>query len=231
MSNSIDVLIACYNEESTIEQVVHEHLEILRNSNVFDKFQITVLDDGSKDNSRNVIATLANECSQIHLITSEQPSGIHGAFNKLFKSTVNDWVYFTSGDGQYPAEILEDLISNFESGAWVHLAKRVNKVEIYSIIRLSVSILYRFVVLIISGKDPVDAGSTKLVRRELLESPFYCKYLAIDAEVVVKAKKHKKDVKVVNCNFSIRASGSSSIRIGVVLRTFLDTFNLIKYRF
>ena len=52
MSNSIDVLIACYNEERTIEQVVLEHLEVLKNSKVFDQFQITVLDDGSTDNSR-----------------------------------------------------------------------------------------------------------------------------------------------------------------------------------
>jgi glycosyltransferase involved in cell wall biosynthesis len=94
MSNSIDVLIACYNEEPTIEQVVHEHLEVLKNSKVFDKFQITVLDDGSTDNSRNKITALVNEFPQVQVITNEHPSGIHEAFNKLFKSTNNEWVYF-----------------------------------------------------------------------------------------------------------------------------------------
>jgi hypothetical protein len=82
-----------------------------------------------------------------------------------------------------------------------------------------------------SGKDPVDAGSTKIVKRELLESTFYCKYLARDAEVIVKAKKSRKGVKVVNSSFGIRTSGKSTIKISVVLKTFLDTFNLIKYRF
>jgi glycosyltransferase involved in cell wall biosynthesis len=231
MGSSIDVLIACYNEEPTIEQVVLEHLEVLRDSKVFDQFQITVLDDGSTDNSRGKIAALANKFSQVKLITNEQPSGIHEAFNKLFKSTKHDWVYFTSGDGQYPAVILNDLISNFDNNTWVYIAKRVNKLEIYTIIRLTVSFLYRFVVLIMSGKDPVDAGSTKIVKRELLESTFYCKYLARDAEVIVKAKKSKKGVKVVNSSFGIRTSGKSTIKISVVLKTFLDTFNLIKYRF
>ena len=231
MPESIDVIIACYNEAETIDDVILDHLKVLENSQTFEEFLITVIDDGSTDQSRTKISNLVNSHKNVKLILSEKPSGIHEAFNKLVKSTSNKWVYFTSGDGQYPAKILSDLISNFESDTWVHIAKRVNKLEIYTIIRLTVSFLYRFVVLIMSGKDPVDAGSTKLVRRELLESPFRCKYLARDAEVIVKAKKNNKDVKVINSSFGIRTSGKSTIRISVVLRTFLDTFNLIKYRF
>ena len=231
MPESIDVIIACYNEAETIEEVILDHLKVLENSQTFEEFLITVIDDGSTDQSRTKISNLVNSHKNVKLIVSEKPSGIHEAFNKLVKSTSNKWVYFTSGDGQYPAKILSDLISNFESDTWVHIAKRVNKLEIYTVIRLSVSFLYRFVVFVISGKDPVDAGSTKLVRRELLESSFYCKYLARDAEVIVKAKKNNKDVRVVNSSFGIRTSGKSTIRISIVLRTFLDTFNLIKYRF
>ena len=192
MPESIDVIIACYNEAETIEEVILDHLKVLENSQTFEEFLITVIDDGSTDQSRTKISNLVNSHKNVKLIVSEKPSGIHEAFNKLVKSTSNKWVYFTSGDGQYPAKILSDLISNFESDTWVHIAKRVNKLEIYTVIRLSVSFLYRFVVFVISGKDPVDAGSTKLVRRELLESSFYCKYLARDAEVIVKAKKNNK---------------------------------------
>ena len=231
MPESIDVIIACYNEAETIEDVILDHLKVLENSQTFEEFLITVIDDGSTDQSRTKITNLVNSHKNIKLILSEKPSGIHEAFNKLVKSTSNKWVYFTSGDGQYPAKILSDLILNFESNTWVHIAKRVNKLESYTVIRLSVSFFYRLVVFIISGKDPVGAGSTKLVRRELLESPFYCIYLAREAEVIVKAKKNNKDVRVVNSSFGIRTSGKSTIRISVVLRTFLDTFNLIKYRF
>jgi glycosyltransferase involved in cell wall biosynthesis len=231
MPESIDVIIACYNEAETIENVILEHLKVLENSQTFDEYLITIIDDGSTDDSRARINRIVTNYKNVKLIQSEKPSGIHEAFNKLVKSTSNKWVYFTSGDGQYPAKILSDLILNFDSNTWVHIAKRVNKLEIYTIIRLTVSFLYRFVVLIMSGKDPVDAGSTKLVRRELLETPFYCKYLARDAETIVKAKKNNMGVKVVNSNFGTRTSGKSTIRFGVVLKTFLDTFNLIKYRF
>jgi polyisoprenyl-phosphate glycosyltransferase len=231
MSNSIDVLIACYNEESTIEQVVREHLGVLKNSKDFYQFQITVLDDGSTDNSRKKIIALADEFSQVHLITNEHPSGIHEAFNKLNKSTKSDWVYFTSGDGQYPAVILEDLLKQFDSNFDLFIAKRTNKVEIYTLIRLIVSTLYRLIVFIISGKDPIDAGSTKLVRRKLFEIGFVCKYLARDAEVIVSAKKNGNKVKVVSTKFESRTAGKSTIRLMVVFKTLLDSFRLIKYRF
>jgi glycosyltransferase involved in cell wall biosynthesis len=231
MGSSIDVLVACYNEEPTIEQVVREHLEVLRNSQVFDQFQITVLDDGCTDNSRTKIATLVNEFSEVQLITNEYPSGINKAFNKLFKSTKHDWVYFTSGDGQYPAVILEDLLKQFDSNFDLFIAKRTNKVEIYTSIRLLVSTFYRLIVLIVSGKDPIDAGSTKLVRRKLFEIIFICKYLARDAEVIVSAKKNGNKVKVVSTKFESRTAGKSSIRIWVVFKTLFDSLRLIRYRF
>ena len=231
MPESIDVIIACYNEAETIEDVILDHLKVLENSRTFDQYLITVIDDGSKDLSRMKIEKLLIKNDRIKLITSENPSGIYEAFNKLVRSTSNDWVYFTSGDGQYPAQILSDLILNFDKNAWVHIAKRINKLEIYTIIRLLVSFFYRFIVLLMSGRDPVDAGSTKLVRRDLLVSPFYCKYLARDAEIIVKAKEKNQDVKIVNSKFVLRTAGKSTIRFGVVLKTFIDTFNLIKYRF
>ena len=52
-----------------------------------------------------------------------------------------------------------------------------------------------------------------------------------EAHEGLKAKKNKKGVKVVNSSFGIITSGKSTIKISVVLKTFLDTFNLIKYRF
>jgi glycosyltransferase involved in cell wall biosynthesis len=132
MSNSIDVLIACYNEGPTIEQVVLEYLEVLKNSKVFDQFQIIVLNDGSKDNSRNKLTALANEFFQVQLITNKQPSGIHEAFNKLSKSTNKGWVYSIYDEGQYPAVILEDLLKQFDSNFDLFITKSTKKVEIYT---------------------------------------------------------------------------------------------------
>ena len=90
MPESIDVIIACYNEAETIEDVILDHLRVLENSRTFDKYLITVIDDGSKDPSRMKIEKLLIKNDRIKLITSENPSGIYEAFNKLVRSTSND---------------------------------------------------------------------------------------------------------------------------------------------
>jgi hypothetical protein len=231
MHNSIDILIACFNEESTIENVVLEHIKVLEESNVFQEFKITVLNDGSYDNSEHILSSLTSKYKNLMCITNPKPSGIHNAFNQLVSSTNLDWVYFTSGDGQYPAQILKDMINNFSFGNDVFIAKRINKPEIYTFFRLIVSNLYRLSVFLFSGYDPIDAGSTKLVKRKLLVGDFFCKYLAKDAEIIVKAKKENKGVIVIRSNFGIRTSGKSNIGMKVIIKTFIDTLNLIKYRF
>jgi dolichol-phosphate mannosyltransferase len=231
MPNSLDVLIACFNEEETIENVVLEHLRVLEESAVFKEFKITILNDGSYDKSGSILRSLSLQHANIICITNPNPSGIHAAFNQLVSSTNLEWVYFTSGDGQYPSKILKDLISNFNQNADIFIAKRINKPEVYTVFRLTVSAFYRLSVLIMSGYDPIDAGSTKLIRRKLLLGNFSCKYLAKDAEIVVKAKKENREIKIVRSNFGIRTSGKSNIGLKVIIKTFIDTLNLIKYRF
>jgi hypothetical protein len=86
-------------------------------------------------------------------------------------------------------------------------------------------------VLVASGEDPIDAGSTKLLRRKLFEIRFVCKYLARDAEVIVSAKKNGNHVKVISTKFESRTAGKSSIKLWIVFKTLFDSLRLIKYRF
>ena len=157
MHNSLDVLIACLNEENTIEKVIREHHHVLKNQTIFENFKITVLDDGSSDKSLEIISELSEKLCNVTFITSLSPSGIHNAFNRLVESSNQDWVYFTSGDDQFPAEILKDIIKSFDPDYEVIIAKRVNKIEIYNLGRLTISTFYRLLAYFVSGVDPIDA--------------------------------------------------------------------------
>jgi dolichol-phosphate mannosyltransferase len=232
MHNSLDVLIACLNEENTIEKVIREHHHVLKNQTIFENFKITVLDDGSSDKSLEIISELGEKLSNVTFITSLSPSGIHNAFNRLVESSNQDWVYFTSGDDQFPAEILKDIIKSFDPDYEVIIAKRVNKIEIYNLARLTISTFYRLLAYFVSGVDPIDAGSTKLIKRTILNEQFFCHYLAIDAEIIIKTIKEGKSIKVVNCEFGSRKNGkSSAVKTGVLWKSFVDTLRLYKYRF
>lgn len=206
-------------------------MQILEDCKLFSNFLITVLDDGSSDNSRDIINNIVSKYDHIRLVTSNQPSGIMGAVSKLISSTENKWIYVTSGDGQYPAVLLKSLFEKFDELAWVHIVKRTNKLYVYSILRFFVSSLYRFFTRVLSGYDSIDPGSTKLVRRQLFEGTFYCKHLAKDAELIIKAQKKGQKIVIVNENFQQRSYGKSSVKLHLILETFIDSLHLLKYRF
>lgn len=230
--NRIEVLIPCYNESTTIRDVVNEHYKLLEESKNFDDFKIVVLNDGSLDNSLSILSELSKELKNLVILTNEKPSGIFSAFDQLISQSNFEWIYITSGDNQYPASILKNILSNFDVKEDLFLAKRINKFEIYNLNRQIISFLYRTVCFFISGVDPIDPGSTKLVKRDLLFEKYYCKYLARDAELIIRTKKMGKSIKVVNAEFGNRKFGkSSATKISVIIKTYLDCLNLFKYRF
>ena len=230
--NRIEILVPCYNESTTIREVVSQHYKLLNKSKLFDDFKIVVLNDGSSDSSLSILMELSNEIKNLVILTNEKPSGIFNAFDQLINQSNFEWIYITSGDNQYPESILNSIFENFDNDNDLFLAKRINKFEIYNISRQIISYLYRTVCYLISGIDPIDPGSTKLVKRELLFEKYHCKYLAKDAELIIRTKKMGKRVKIINVEFGNRKFGkSSATKLNVLLKTYLDCLNLFRYRF
>ena len=230
--NRLEVLIPCYNEMATIEQVVSEHHKLLNDSKVFDDFKIVILNDGSKDSTLELITSLSKKLYKIEIINNQIPSGIFKAFNQLYNQSSFEWIYLTSGDNQYPAKILENILNNFENNFDLYVAKRVNKFEIYNLSRQIISYFYRFFCFMISGIDPIDPGSTKLLKKNLLNEPLFCRYLARDAEIVIRTKKKGYKVKAIPVEFGNREHGkSSATKLSVLFKTYFDCLRLFKYRF
>ena len=230
--NRIEVLIPCYNESTTIREVITDHYKLLNESKLFDDFRIVVLNDGSLDNSLSILTKLSKEFSKLIILSNEKPSGIFSAFNQLISQSIFEWIYITSGDNQYPSSILNNILKNFDNSSDLYLAKRINKFEIYNLNRQIISFLYRIICFLISGVDPIDPGSTKLVKRALLFQKYNCKYLAKDAELIIRTKKMGRSVKVVDAEFGNRKYGkSSATKLSVLFKTYIDCLNLFKYRF
>lgn len=77
---NIDVIIPCYNEEKTIEEIIIRSIE-----NLSTKDNLLVVDDGSTDKSNFLIKNLANEFSNINLIKHEKNLGKGGRNSNCIK--------------------------------------------------------------------------------------------------------------------------------------------------
>jgi glycosyltransferase involved in cell wall biosynthesis len=70
-----------------------------------------VVNDGSRDNTGEVLADLARQYGpRLRVITHEQNRGYGGALRSGFAAATKDFVFYTDGDGQYDVRELPKLV-------------------------------------------------------------------------------------------------------------------------
>ena len=100
-------LITNYNYSSYIEECISSALS---QSIPFD--QILVVDDGSTDNSKSLVESIAHRSPSVKLIAKEnggQLSGFNAAVNHI---NSDDRVFFLDADDVYPSDYLEHIHAN-----------------------------------------------------------------------------------------------------------------------
>ncbi len=95
----LSVVMPVYNEEATLEEIVAKV-----QATPFDK-EIILVDDGSKDRSREIMARLEKESDNVRCFYHEQNQGKGGALSTGFKQVVGDVVVIQDADLEYdPAD-------------------------------------------------------------------------------------------------------------------------------
>lgn len=112
----ISFVIPCYCSEYTIEAVVAEIQQEVAKQTKYD-YEIILVNDHSKDNTKNVIWKLAQENPRIVVIDFSQNFGQHSATLAGFHKVRGEYVVTMDDDGQMPVESVFDLIHELENGA------------------------------------------------------------------------------------------------------------------
>ena len=102
--SSVSAFFPCYNDANTIPGLVRSVDAALQQ--LTDDYEVIVVDDGSRDNSREVVRSLMAELPRLRLVEHQKNTGYGGALRTGFASATKEFVFYTDGDGQYdPAEI------------------------------------------------------------------------------------------------------------------------------
>lgn len=114
--NLISFVIPCYCSELTIEAVVNEIIEKVSEQSRFD-YEIILINDFSKDKTKDVIFRLAEENHHITAIDFSRNFGQHSAMMAGFHKVRGEYVVCLDDDGQMPIESVFSLIEELEKGA------------------------------------------------------------------------------------------------------------------
>ena len=107
MINEIfSIIIPCFNEENSILETIKELQALDLNC------EIVLVDDGSNDNTYEIIRNIAG----IKLVRHEENRGYGAAIKTGIKSAQYEIVTITDADGTYPNERIPELVKIFEEG-------------------------------------------------------------------------------------------------------------------
>ena len=99
----LSVVMPCFNERSTIEEIIRRVLAVPL------RLELVVVDDGSTDGTREILAKLAEEL-KFTLIFQPQNGGKGAALRRGFQEVSGDLVVIQDADLEYSPEEFPQLI-------------------------------------------------------------------------------------------------------------------------
>jgi glycosyltransferase involved in cell wall biosynthesis len=106
---SISAVFPCYNDAETIGGLVDDVYAAL--TPLVPDVEVIVVNDGSADNSRATLDSMAPDRPWLRVIHHETNGGYGKALLSGFRAAQNEWIFYTDGDAQYDAREAALLVS------------------------------------------------------------------------------------------------------------------------
>ncbi|HQQ79388.1 MAG TPA: glycosyltransferase family 2 protein [Thermoanaerobaculia bacterium] len=111
---SLTMFFPCFNDAATIGSLVAAAHVVGTESGR--AFEILVVDDGSKDNSLEILEALREKYPELRVVPHGTNRGYGAALRSGFSNAANDLVFYTDGDGQYDVFELRKFLPVLQEG-------------------------------------------------------------------------------------------------------------------
>src|SRR5581483_11567255 len=165
--SELSVFFPAYNEEGNIEKTVQDAKDVLLK--IAKKWEIIIVNDGSKDKTSQIGHRLARSDKRIRIIDQEN-RGYGGALKTGLYNCKYRWIAFTDSDGQFDFKEIENFIET-QKLEKTDLVIGYYKKRQVSKLKIITSKMWEFAVFILFGlhaKD-IDCGF-KFISRKVLSA-------------------------------------------------------------
>ncbi len=221
---SISIVVPVYDEEKSIFECLNQINEAFKNID----YEIIVVNDGSTDNSHQIILCLTKNNPRIKYISYSDNKGYSHTIREGFKKATKDYVSFIDADLQYhPSELLKMYNYVKKNNFQFIIGTPKTKSKYYNQIRKILSFLYNIYVSFLFNTKLKDANSLKLMSRQYLENiNFRFEHAMIEIEILLGFKMQGIPLNTYPINIQKRTAGKSMWSLKMIYRTFIDCIKL-----
>ena len=119
----ITVIVPCYNEEEALHYYYQEMARVMTLMNTYD-FELLFINDGSRDQTLDMIKELANNDKRIKYISFSRNFGKEAAMYAGFENSTGDYVCLMDADLQDPPKLLPEMVKAIEEEGYDSAATR-----------------------------------------------------------------------------------------------------------
>ena len=166
---TISWIVPCFNEE----QVILETLKRIRKVSIkISKFnwELILIDDGSKDNTKKIIKETKNYPLKIILLSFSRNFGHQPAVQAGLDNCSGSASIIIDADLQDPPEIAERMIEKWEKGYEVVYGQRTLRRRENLFKKFSAFLFYRLMNFFSGIKIPLDTGDFRLIDRTVIDA-------------------------------------------------------------
>ena len=119
----ITVIVPCYNEEEALHYYYQEMSKVMSLMNTYD-FELLFVNDGSRDQTLDIMKELANNDKRIKYISFSRNFGKEAAMYAGFENSTGDYVCLMDADLQDPPKLLPEMVKAIEEEGYDSAATR-----------------------------------------------------------------------------------------------------------
>jgi glycosyltransferase involved in cell wall biosynthesis len=221
--------LPAYNEKDNIEDTLDDACAIL--PEFVEQFEVVVVDDGSRDNTGDIVDRYSERVPQVRLVRHERNKGYGAAVTTALRAARGELVAFTDSDGQFSLLDLPLLLAKIDQHDVV-LGYRYNRAD--SPIRLFNAWGWNWVIRLALGVRIKDLDCAfKVFRRDVLDRLRLTSTGAtINAEMMAQCMRGGLRMVELPVNHYPRYAGApTGAALKVIMRAFRELPALLRYRF
>ena len=166
----ISLIVPCYNEEQVINMFYEETIKILDMiKNKYD-YEFVFVDDGSKDETLNILRELKKKDDKINIISFSRNFGKEAGIYAGLNNSSGDLVVIMDADLQHPPKIILEMIEGIEEGYDTVTTRRVNRKGEPVIKSAFSKLFYKIMSKIVDFELVQGAQDFRMMKRDVVEA-------------------------------------------------------------